>query len=98
MAKKSKDQTPLEKAIEEQLNELASYDANSEDAAAIVKNIKALYEAMPPQGKPWYQEHLGAIITTAGSIIGVGIIVGAESFRDRILSSKAFPLTPKPHN
>lgn len=93
--------TSYEDVENEFLAELMSVEATSDEAAAIVKNLRVLTECKPapaplPEPKQsWFDRHSDALIKGGASLLGVAMIIGGEKLAEHIYNTKAWSTLPK---
>lgn len=83
--------TELDKAIESALTDLSHYTAESDEYAAVNKQLKKLYE-LKRNEKP-ERVSRDTLIVAGAQLLGIMMIVGHE--RANVITSKATSMLPK---
>lgn len=96
---KKKDKTPKPTQRELLIDRLyAELKATPTEAPEFEKAFDYLQTLETPvkKEKPWYQPSPDAVVAALASVVGVVLVVGAESVGNRIINSRATGMLAKP--
>ncbi|QED11538.1 membrane protein [Arthrobacter phage Qui] len=92
--KPEEDRPELEEAITKALLELKDHQPYSTEYIKALEQIEKLYKLRAPKPELQKPVSLDTVLTVAGNIAGIVIILGYE--RAHVITSKAFSLIIKP--
>lgn len=92
--KKPDEKTGLDRAIDDVFSDMEGSDSDSPEYAKMVDQLVKLHALKVAEKQPKKNVDANTLVTVAGNLMGVGMILGYEKFN--VVTSKALGMIIKP--